>query len=416
MPPPMMATVVFVTNLHLNRGRGRAENPSRMGRSPPATSIPWTGQEQPVRNRAREVVVTGTGVCCHMGDDWPAIEAALREGRPRRRSRAGLRPSSTGSQCEVIGLYPGDLLARTARDRQEPGALHGPGRAARAARRPAGARRGAAIARATMAVVVGSGTGDVDTHREIAARLARTEGLAPRVADRDPAPHGLDRARQPRDRARRDRPVLHRHRGLRGRRLQPAPRGPAHRERPRGRGDRRRRRRRRHPLPRRLRRHARVHHGGQRPARARLAPVRGRPRRLRLLGGRGGRGARDARSAAEARGAAILGVLRGYGMSSDGTGSMVAPSPEGAELAMRRALDHAGVGPEDDRLRQHPRRRRRPLGDVSEVRAMRQGARGAPRRLLLDQGLHRPPRLRRRRRSRRSSRWPCSAGAGSLRA
>ncbi|NTU85312.1 MAG: hypothetical protein HGA45_39150 [Chloroflexales bacterium] len=36
--------------------------------------------------------------------------------------------------------------------------------------------------------------------------------------------------------------------------------------------------------------------------------------------------------AAEARGARILGVLRGFGMSSDGTGNMVAPSPQGAEL------------------------------------------------------------------------------------
>ena len=103
----------------------------------------------------------------------------------------------------------------------------------------------------------------------------------------------------------------------------------------------------------------------------------------------------ETRAAAEARGAAILGVLRGCGMSSDGTGNMVAPSPEGAELAMRRALDRRGRAGRGHRLREHPRhldagrRRVGGPGDAARVR-------GAPRRVLLDQGLHRPPRLRRR--------------------
>ena len=78
----------------------------------------------------------------------------------------------------------------------------------------------------------------------------------------------------------------------------------------------------------------------------------------------------ETRQHAEARGAAILGVLLGYGMSSDGTGNMVAPSPEGAELAMRRALDHAGVAPDAlDYVNTHATST--PLGDVSEVRALR---------------------------------------------
>jgi 3-oxoacyl-[acyl-carrier-protein] synthase-1 len=78
----------------------------------------------------------------------------------------------------------------------------------------------------------------------------------------------------------------------------------------------------------------------------------------------------EARAHAEARGARALGRLLGYGMSSDGTGSMVAPSPEGAELAMRRALDDARVGPQDvDYVNTHATST--PLGDVSEVRAMR---------------------------------------------
>jgi 3-oxoacyl-[acyl-carrier-protein] synthase-1 len=78
----------------------------------------------------------------------------------------------------------------------------------------------------------------------------------------------------------------------------------------------------------------------------------------------------EAREKAEKRGATILGVLRGYGMTSDGVGEMVAPSPEGAEAAMRRALDHAGVAPDEiDYVNTHGTST--PLGDLSEVRAMR---------------------------------------------
>jgi 3-oxoacyl-[acyl-carrier-protein] synthase-1 len=87
----------------------------------------------------------------------------------------------------------------------------------------------------------------------------------------------------------------------------------------------------------------------------------------------------ETRAAAEARGAPVLGALRGCGMSSDGTGNMVAPSPEGAELAMRRALHHAGVSPEEiDYVNTHGTST--PVGDVSEVRAMRRvlGGRHVP--------------------------------------
>jgi 3-oxoacyl-[acyl-carrier-protein] synthase-1 len=85
----------------------------------------------------------------------------------------------------------------------------------------------------------------------------------------------------------------------------------------------------------------------------------------------------ETRAGAEARGATILGSLRGYGMSSDGTGNMVAPDPEGAELAMRRALAHAGVSPDDvDYVNTHGTST--PVGDLSEVRAMRSVFEGRP--------------------------------------
>jgi 3-oxoacyl-[acyl-carrier-protein] synthase-1 len=85
----------------------------------------------------------------------------------------------------------------------------------------------------------------------------------------------------------------------------------------------------------------------------------------------------ETRRHAEVRGAPILGVLLGYGMSSDGTGNMVAPSPEGAELAMQRALDHAGIAPDAlDYVNTHATST--PLGDVSEVRALRKVLGGRP--------------------------------------
>jgi 3-oxoacyl-[acyl-carrier-protein] synthase-1 len=78
----------------------------------------------------------------------------------------------------------------------------------------------------------------------------------------------------------------------------------------------------------------------------------------------------ESRASAEKRGAPILGALLGYGMTSDGAGEMVAPSPEGAAAAMKRALDDAGLSPDDiDYINTHGTST--PLGDLSEVRAMR---------------------------------------------
>jgi hypothetical protein len=39
------------------------------------------------KQRGREVVVTGAGVLCHMGDDLPTLEAMLREAAAPRSCR-----------------------------------------------------------------------------------------------------------------------------------------------------------------------------------------------------------------------------------------------------------------------------------------------------------------------------------------
>ncbi len=85
----------------------------------------------------------------------------------------------------------------------------------------------------------------------------------------------------------------------------------------------------------------------------------------------------ESRESAERRGAEILGSVAGFGMSSDGTGEMVAPDSEGAELAMGRALRHARL------LRErvgyiNTHGTSTPLGDISEVRAIRRVFEDAP--------------------------------------
>jgi len=320
-----------------------------------------------VRDRAREVVVTGTGVCCHMGDDWPTIESALREGRPLPFAR--WPPAvAQGAQCEVLGIYPGDLSpSRLGIEKAQARFM---GRAALLALRAA--RLALAEAQASprdMAVVVGSGTGDVDTHREVAERLARTDGprrVSPTVIPRMMAStvpanlasilgvtgpsftaaaacaggaYNLLLAAQLVESGHVDAALaggvdiadVHFHAGFDAMR-------------------------------------AYTTRDNDRPDRA------SRPYAADRAGFVFSEGAGvvvlETRAGAEARGATILGTLRGFGMSSDGSGSMVAPSPEGAELAMRRALEHAGVRPDDvDYVNTHATST--PVGDISEVRGMR---------------------------------------------
>jgi 3-oxoacyl-[acyl-carrier-protein] synthase-1 len=69
---------------------------------------------------------------------------------------------------------------------------------------------------------------------------------------------------------------------------------------------------------------------------------------------------------AKRRGATIYGEIVGYGATSDGH-DMVAPSGEGAERAMKLALQTAGASP--DYL--NPHATSTPVGDVKELEAVR---------------------------------------------
>jgi len=84
-------------------------------------------------------------------------------------------------------------------------------------------------------------------------------------------------------------------------------------------------------------------------------------------------------ASAEARNAEILGVLAGCGMSSDGTGSMVQPSWEGGLRAMQAAVASAGVHTSEiEYVNTHGTST--PVGDIEEVRGIREllGGRHVP--------------------------------------
>lgn len=72
---------------------------------------------------------------------------------------------------------------------------------------------------------------------------------------------------------------------------------------------------------------------------------------------------------ATARGATILAEMRGFGMSAD-AGDPVAPDQDGAERAMRAALDDAGANP-DDIAYINAHGTATVLNDATETRAIR---------------------------------------------
>ncbi len=314
----------------------------------------------------REVVFTGCGACCHMGDDWAFIEGSLRDGR--------VTPFPTwekaieyGAQCELIGLYPGELkpgdLGIT---RQQARFMGRAALLALRASRLALAQSGLDPKRS--AVVIGSGTGDVATHRDVYEKLERskqTKRVGPTAIPRLMAStasanlaavlettgpsfsvsaacaggaYNILLAASLIERGIVDSAVaggvevadIHFHAGFDAMR-------------------------------------AYTHKDNDRPDRA------SRPFAADRAGFIFSEGAGvvvlESRQAAEARGAEIRGVLRGYGMSSDGGGSMVAPSTLGAEQAMRAALADASVDAGAiEYVNMHATST--PLGDVSEVRAL----------------------------------------------
>jgi 3-oxoacyl-[acyl-carrier-protein] synthase-1 len=319
------------------------------------------------RRREREVVVTGAGVLCHMGDDLAKLEGMLRNGQGT--PFVTYAPAmELKARCQLVGIYPSELTDDEIGVSKTEGRFMGrQSRLAVAAARRAIAQAGAN--RRDLAVVVGSGAGDVRTHVDIQDRLSGSGSMRrvlPTVVPRlmastvsanlvnvlgttgpsfttsaacaggaynlllaamliesghcDAAIAGGSEQADP-----------HFHAGFDSMR--------AYNPDDNGRPDR-----------------------ASRPYAADRAGF--------IFAEGAGIVVLETRADAEARGATILGVLRGWGMSSDGEGDMVAPSPDGARRSIEAALAHAELSPEAiDYINTHGTST--PAGDVSEVRAIR---------------------------------------------
>ncbi len=302
-----------------------------------------------------------------MGDDLPAIEAALREGRATPFSR--WQPAvDYGARCQLIGIYPNDLSPASLGINKQHARFMG--RAALMALRAAQiALEQSKIDTRDIAVVVGSGTGDVDAHVEIHDKLAQTKNarkVSPAIIPRLMAStvsanlamvlgttgpsftataacaggaYNVLLAAELIEQGRVDGAIaggvevadIHFFAGFDS---------------------------------------MRAYNGQDNDHPERASRPYAADRAGFIFSEGAGLVVLETREIANRRGAPILGVLRGYGMSSDGTREMVAPSMDGGVLAMQRALEHAGVTPEEiDYINTHATST--PLGDVSEVRAMR---------------------------------------------
>ena len=319
------------------------------------------------RNTEREIVITGTGACCNMGHDAGEIESMLRGGRNKPFDT--WQPAvDLNARCQLVGLYHGDVSDEALEISSQEGRFFG--RTARIALRAARiALAGSGLERRDVALIVGSGTGDVDTHVEIKQRLDRSSNMRkvlPTVVPRLMAStvsanlvnvlhitgpsvsataacaggtYNIIMAAQLIESGFVDAAIAggvesvdaHFHAGFDSMRAY----NPDDNDRP------------------------------ERASRPYAADRAGF-----VFSEGGGILVLETRAHAEARGAEILAVLHGYGMSSDGEGQMVAPSADGAYRAMKLALTHAGMDPEAiDYVNTHGTST--PLGDVGEVDAIR---------------------------------------------
>lgn len=318
-----------------------------------------------------DVVITGVGVCCHLGDDLDRICAMLRAGEAKPFERWET-PVAYEARGRLIGLYRGPLVEPDKRHRRLMG------RAARLAYHAAErALAQARLARRDFAVVAGAGTGDVDaiveTHEKLrethttrrvsptavvrmmssnvsaslAAALGSTGGsfgaaaacaggainlaIGAQLVASGAAEAALCGGAEVAD-------VLF-HAGFDAMR-------------------------------------AYLGEDGE-PARASRPLAADRAGFVFAEGA--GMLVLERREPAIARGATIYGAVRGFGLSSNATGDVVAPSAEGTLAAMKRALASAQLSPDAiDYVNVHATST--PTGDLAEIEALRRlfGARRVP--------------------------------------
>ena len=314
----------------------------------------------------RETVVTGAGVCCHFGDDLDRITADLRSGKNTPFVKYD-EAERYGGRCRIIGLYPGELELDELELTKQQARFMGraPKLALKAARR---ALKQSGVDTTPLAVMVGSGAGDVASHRKVAAKLEQhgmrriSATVIPKLMASTVSANLVNvlRTKGPSFTASAACSggaynILLAAGFIETGRIDAALAGGVEVADP----------------------HffagfdsMRAYNGqdNDRPERASRPYAKDRAGFIFSEGA--GIVILEAREVAEKRGAPILGVLKGFGMSSDGEGEMVAPSWEGAFAAMTNALSDAGIEPDDvDYVNTHGTST--PLGDLSEVQAMR---------------------------------------------
>jgi 3-oxoacyl-[acyl-carrier-protein] synthase-1 len=335
--------------------------------------------------RADDVVVTGVGVCTNLGDDLAQIEAHLREGKPGVFARWPVGVALQ-ARCQIIGQYPGDVSDAALGINKK--ASRFMGRASRVALKSVQSALAQSqlfdsslphaalphLARREVAVVYGSGTGDVDTHVEIRQKLDETSDakrVSPTVIPKLMASTvsanlvNVLKTTGPSFSATAACAGGAYNLLLASSLLQSG--------------------------------HAKAaiaggvevcdahffagfdamgaYNGRDNDTPERASRPYAADRAGFVFSEGAGAVVLERRADAESRGAKILGVLRGFGMSSDGQGEMVAPFSGGALAAMRMALARSGTALGDvGYVNTHGTST--PLGDLSEVRAIREAFEG----------------------------------------
>ncbi|MBM4374692.1 MAG: beta-ketoacyl-[acyl-carrier-protein] synthase family protein [Deltaproteobacteria bacterium] len=320
-----------------------------------------------MRDWNREVVITGMGVVCHLGDELAALERHLRSGTSLPFARWAPAVEH-GARCQLIGVYEGDVSDDALGIDKRASRFFGrSSRLALKAARAALATSG--LDPREAALIVGSGTGDVETHREVHSKLEATHDakkvgptVIPRIMastvsanlvnvleTRGPSlsvsaacaggTYNVLLAAQLIEAGFVDAAIaggvecgdIHFHSGFDA---------------------------------------MRAYNGTDNDTPERASRPYAADRAGFIFAEGAGVLVLESLGSARARGATILGTVRGYGMSSDGKGEMVAPDEDGAYRAMCRALAHAEVEADAiDYVNTHGTST--PLGDVSEVRALR---------------------------------------------
>lgn len=316
---------------------------------------------------AEDVVVTGTGVCCNLGDELPSILEQIRTAAPKASFEKYPAAVENAARCQLIGIYHGDLSDAALGVPKSEGRFMGRGsRIALKAARAAIAESG--IDPRHLAVVAGSGTGDVETIIEITEKLAKTHQtlkISPTVVPRLMASTvsanlvNVLRTTGPSFSATAACAggaynVLLAAQLIQSGHAKAALAGGAEVQ------D--------------ITFFAgfdsmRAYNGTDNETPERASRPYAADRQGFIFAEGAGMVILEKRRDAEARAAKVLGTLLGFGMSSDGEGNMVAPASDGALAAMEQAIAQAKVSKgEIDYVNTHGTST--PMGDIGEVKAI----------------------------------------------